>query len=108
MRKIIGTVAVVLIFSAGLFLGRYVVPAAEFSPGILNFVAVKDGERQLTFPTFWQAWDELHRNFIGELKDEQLFYGAVEGMVQAAGDPYTVFSEPQTTKQFEETLSGSF
>jgi carboxyl-terminal processing protease len=97
-----------LTLSLGIFIGRYLIPAGEFRATPLRFVAVEEGKRQLVFPTFWEAWDELHGNFINGLEDEKLFYGAVAGMVAAAGDPYTVFSPPAETKQFEETIQGSF
>jgi carboxyl-terminal processing protease len=100
--------SVVLALSLGVFGGRYLSPAGEFRSSPLRFVAVEEGKRQLVFPTFWEAWDELHGNFINGLDDEKLFYGAVAGMVAAAGDPYTVFSPPVETKQFEETIQGSF
>lgn len=102
-------VTFVLIFGAGLFVGRYITPASELAyTDPLQFVSVENGERQLTFPTYWEAWDILHNNFIGDLDDSKLFYGAVAGMVRAAGDDYTVFSPPADTKQFEETINGSF
>ena len=100
--------AFLLTVSLGVFIGRYIIPAGEFRATPLRFMAVEEGERQLIFPTFWEAWDELHGNFINGLEDEKLFYGAVAGMVAAAGDPYTVFSPPAETKQFEETIQGSF
>lgn len=93
------------IFAAGLLLGRYLVPAGN---GPMQFLSVQNGQRQLVFPTFWEAWDQLHKNFIGTIDDQKLFYGAVEGMVQAAGDPYTAFADPADTKSFEESLEGSF
>jgi carboxyl-terminal processing protease len=103
---LIGTL---LIFGLGLFVGRYVVPAGELKQyDALQFVAVEQGQRQLIFPTFWEAWDKLHANYIGEVDDSKLYYGAVAGMVRSAGDPYTVFSPPADTKQFEETIEGSF
>jgi carboxyl-terminal processing protease len=98
-----------LIFGLGLFAGRYLLPALEH-PAItpLRVVNSESGQRQFIFPTFWEAWDILHEDFIGELNERDLFYGAVAGMLRAAGDPYTVFSDPDETKQLEETLSGSF
>ncbi len=107
-RKLSTLIAIALVFATGLFVGRYLIPAGELGFSPLRFVSVEDGERKLTFPTFWEAWDTLHNNFIGELKDEDLFYGSVAGMVRAAGDPYTVFAPPSDTKQFEETIEGSF
>lgn len=97
-----------LILSLGLFIGRYLWPARELQYSPLQFVTVEDGQRQLIFPTFWEAWDKLHANFINALDDQELYYGAVAGMVRAADDPYTVFSPPAETKQFEETIQGSF
>ncbi|MEX1997612.1 MAG: S41 family peptidase [Candidatus Andersenbacteria bacterium] len=102
---------VVLILGLGIFIGRYIVPATPFGPNSpLRFVRVEEGNRQLVFPTFWEAWDKLHEKYIdtGELQDEDLYYGAVAGMIRAAGDPYTVFADPEATKQFEETIEGSF
>lgn len=107
-RKLPTLVAIMLLFAAGLFVGRYLIPAGELQYSRLRFVSIENGERQLTFPTFWEAWDILHNSFIGELKDEDLFYGSIAGMVRAAGDPYTVFAPPADTKQFEETIEGSF
>lgn len=107
-RRIALLLALLLFFSGGLFIGRYLVPAGELKYSALQFVTVENGERQLIFPTFWEAWDKLHANFIDELADEDLYYGSVAGMVKAAGDPYTVFAPPPETKQFEENISGSF
>lgn len=99
------SLAATLVFVIGLSIGRYAWPAAGAA---LPMVSTEDGKRQLVFDTFWEAWDELHKNFIGELNDQTLLYGAAEGMIRAAGDPYTVFSDPDDTQQFEETLNGSF
>lgn len=107
-RRGIFIISAILLFGLGLFVGRYLLPSAEFNYSSLQFVSVEEGERQLTFPTFWEAWDKLHANYIGELEDKDLYYGAVAGMVRAANDPYTVFTPPEETKQFEETITGTF
>ena len=108
-NKFTNSILIILIFGIGLFVGRYLLPAGELKQyDTLQFLTVEQGERQLIFPTFWEAWDTLHSNFIGDLNEKDLFYGAVAGMVRSAGDPYTVFSPPADTKQFEETIEGSF
>ncbi|MDA1168837.1 MAG: S41 family peptidase [bacterium] len=66
------------------------------------------GEEAFTASPFWETWDQLHKNFIGTLEDNKLSYGAIDGMVRASGDAYTAFSDPETTKQFKDTLKGSF
>ncbi len=103
------TVATVLVLCIGVFIGRYLIPAGStLNHSPLRFVAVEEGKRQLIFPTFWEAWDNVHEKFINPVDDEKLFYGAVAGMIRAAEDPYTVFANPTETKRFEETIEGSF
>ena len=97
-----------VVLAIGVFIGRYVVPVSGSDLGPLKYVTVNEGQRELIFPTFWEAKDELENKFIGDLDEESLFYGAVRGMVAAAKDPYTVFSDPSATKQFEENIEGSF
>jgi len=40
--------------------------------------------------------------------DEDLAYGMLKGYVNAYGDPYTQFFDPEESKQFEEDVKGSF
>lgn len=108
-RKYPFLIGALLVLGFGVFIGRYLIPAGELKEyGALQFVSVDQGQRQLIFPTFWEAWDKLHANFIGDIDDTKLYYGAVAGMIRSAGDPYTVFAPPADTKQFEETIEGSF
>lgn len=92
----------------GIFVGRYLLPMETTTSLPWQLSSLNRDERELVFPTFWEAWDELHDNYLENVDDKNLLYGAVAGMVQAAGDPYTVFSDPEETKQFEQTLSGQF
>jgi carboxyl-terminal processing protease len=99
---------IVVLLLAGVFIGRYLLPATAPGQVPWQLVSVEEGQRQFVFPTFWEAWDTLHNHYIDDLDDIDLFYGAVAGMVRATGDPYTVFSDPDDTKQFQETLDGEF
>jgi carboxyl-terminal processing protease len=73
-----------------------------------RFEKTENGKESFVFPPFAEAWGVLKEHYIGNLDENKLSYGAVEGMVRAAGDPYTAFSDPEATKQFKETLKGSF
>ncbi len=99
-----------IIFTSGLMVGRYALPGSAVAAPVQLFSIDKTGQRQINFPTCWHAWDELHRSFIDakSLDDKKLLYGAVAGMVRAAGDPFTVFTDPPETKKFNEQLAGSF
>ena len=67
-------------------------------------------DKPLEFSLFWQVWDDLNRLYVDRinLNSTNLIYGAIQGMVGAAGDPYTIFLTPQQNKESKEDLSGSF
>ncbi|MGE5297935.1 MAG: S41 family peptidase [Acidobacteriaceae bacterium] len=58
----------------------------------------------------WQVLDQLNAKYVdrGNLDQKKLLYGAANGLLQATGDPYTVFFDPEQTKEFQEEMSGSF
>ncbi len=62
------------------------------------------------FSTFWQAWKLIKQEYLkGEaVKEKELMYGAIDGIVRSLGDPNTNFFPPAEAKQFEETVKGSF
>lgn len=55
-----------------------------------------------------EVYSELRDSFDGQLDQQKLQDGLKEGLVRAAGDPYTEFLNEEATKEFEEGLSGSF
>jgi carboxyl-terminal processing protease len=62
------------------------------------------------FSIFWETWNLLHEKYINsrDLDTKKLVYGAIEGMINSVGDPYTSFFEPSESKKFQEEISGSF
>jgi len=58
---------------------------------------------------FWQVWELLDRDFYGAKPDAQTrVYGAIAGMVERFGDPYTYFVEPQPRALERDQLAGKF
>ncbi len=93
-------IALILLFVGGV-IGRYSLPAPQVA-------APATGEEAFAASPFWETWNKLHENFIGTLDNKKLLLGAIQGMVRASGDAYTAFSDPESTKQFKDTLKGSF
>ena len=63
------------------------------------------------FGLFWTVLDKLEEKFVDQEKlanKRKLVYGAIGGMVNSVGDPYTVFLEPVESKKFEEQINGAF
>lgn len=64
----------------------------------------------IDFKLFWNTWDLLSREYLDKkaIDPQKMFYGAIQGMVAAIGDPYTVFLPPEQQKSSKEELNGSF
>ncbi len=62
------------------------------------------------FKLFWDTWNLVSQEYVDKsaLDPQKMFYGAIQGMVAAIGDPYTVFLPPEQQKVTEEELGGSF
>ncbi len=67
-------------------------------------------ETSVDFSLFWDVWSRLFRYYIdaATLDTQKMVWGAITGMVAAAGDPYTVFLPPKENKEFKEDLGGEF
>lgn len=67
-------------------------------------------DKNVDFSLFWEVWDTLSNKYYDKSKliPSEMIYGAIEGMVAALGDPYTMYLPPKANKVVEEDLSGSF
>ena len=57
---------------------------------------------------FLRTMNLLQRNYNGEVDNHQLFDGAIKGMVESVGDPYTVYLNKKDFQQLSEMTVGSF
>ncbi len=59
---------------------------------------------------FWEAWEIVANNYVdkSKLDGQKLFYGALKGLVEATGDPYSVYMTPGENKEFATDMSGKF
>lgn len=53
-----------------------------------------------------EAYQTLKANYNGKLSDQKLIEGATRGLVEAVGDPYTVFMNAKEANDFSKDLSG--
>lgn len=54
------------------------------------------------------TYETIVDNYYGEIDKEELLNAAVSGMVSTLDDPYSVFMNSSDTKEFNETVDGSF
>ena len=59
---------------------------------------------------FWTVWGRLEDQYLDPkaIDPKKMVYGAIEGMTQALGDPYTSFFPPTENTRSKEDLSGEF
>lgn len=62
----------------------------------------------LDFTSVEAVYDELRKNFAGDLDANKLLEGAKEGLVKASGDSYTEYFDEEAAKEFKEGLDGTF
>lgn len=62
------------------------------------------------FSLFWNVWDKLTTNYYDQkvVDPQKMLYGAIAGMVNSVGDPYTMFLPPVAQTSFQEQLAGQF
>ncbi len=62
------------------------------------------------FSLFWDVWQRLGRLYIDRaaLDPQKMVWGAISGMVNSLGDPYTTYLPPKDNKDFKEDLGGQF
>ena len=65
---------------------------------------------KVDFSLFWDVWQRVYRYYIdrSSLNAQTMVYGAISGMVNSLGDPYTTFFPPKENKEFKQDLGGEF
>lgn len=71
-------------------------------------VTISDPEKEVNIEMLWTAWRILLARYVdpNALDSKKMVEGAVFGLVDAVGDPYTVFMTPQENTDFRQALSG--
>lgn len=99
-------------FSGGVLFIQYKTTGATDTTNLLRQLIGKETGKpeNVDFSLFWDAWNTINNKYVNKAKinTQDLVYGAIKGMVNSLGDPYTVFFEPEGSKKFQEVISGAF
>lgn len=102
-------------FASGLYIGQtgkifgHQVAFLSF----LNQGAPGQGTEDVDLSEFWRVWELLDEKFVtasttDQVSAEEKIQGAINGLVDAYGDPYTIYLPPEDAARFEEDISGNF
>src|SRR5829696_2934296 len=80
------------LFVSGFSLGRL----AGATPGTSE-------SRQEAFRSFWDAYNDISINYVGEVDEHLLVEGAIKGVFEALGDPYSAY---MTEEEYRNSLAG--
>lgn len=103
------------VFITGAFFGYENRPAIKQVTALFNQESGQPAA--VDFSPFWLAWKIIDDKYVADdsattsdkqSKSQKRVWGAIAGMVDALGDPYTVFLPPAEKKNFEENINGNF
>ncbi len=109
---LITTVLIAVAFGFGVYFGKSENNSAFNGPRLIN--ATSTASTTLDMGPFWTTWKLLDEKFVythkdaKKINDQDKFWGAIQGMTDSYGDPYTVFMPPEESKTFEGDISGNF
>ena len=101
-RLIFGMLALVALLAGGLLAAR---ASGEFQ---LKDILPFDAQYVWMMKQTRSILETYHVNDGEQKSDEELFYGAMKGMVAAWGDPYSRFVDPDELKQEEIDIEGEY
>jgi carboxyl-terminal processing protease len=115
MRGISYALVAAIFFAVGISLGNGGSTAAVVS----HIPLIGDGLDATPNPNvdladFWKAWNALEAHYVSTHASttmptvKERIFGAISGLADSYGDPYTVFFPPKEAKSFADSISGSF
>ena len=100
---IIGIIAAVSVFTSGWLFG-----SGKLSLRSNSLVPISVDNRQAPRDGIDEIYQLIKDNFDGQPTDEDFLNGQKKGLANATGDTYTEFFTAEETKQFNESLNGTF
>ncbi|MFA5207801.1 MAG: S41 family peptidase [Candidatus Paceibacterota bacterium] len=100
-KNIVGLILIAISFVAGFYYHEFIFQ--QYYKAAYSF-------DQIDFSLLKKVWDQVSTDYVDPSKIDKtkMTYGAIAGMVEAIGDPYTEFFNPEEAKKLEEDLAGSF
>ena len=107
------TVIILIAFFGGYYFGvnKVTLDWKNYNP-VLNVVDKEPPSGLITvdFNPFWTVWQKLVTNYYdkSKLDQQKMLNGAITGMVQSLGDPFTMYLPPVQNSNFKQGLAGQF
>lgn len=115
LRTYIVSFGLLASFSVGAFFGHFFflnepVKTAQEVQGITG-ITTNDSQapNDIDFQQFWKVWNEIKSRYVkGDVKNQDLFYGSLRGLVASLDDPHSVYFPPKDAEEFNKDIAGEF
>lgn len=68
----------------------------------------QDAEQAANLKKVYEIYGLIQDNYLEDVDQQKLIDGAINGMINALDDPYTVYMDPKSAEQFNQSISSSF
>lgn len=86
----------------------FVAVIVVFIAGMLGGVAYDRSRQVVDLTKFWDTYELIQKRYVGEIDKSKASEGAVKGLVESLGDPFSMYLDTDAKKALSEELSGSF
>ncbi|MDT8858751.1 S41 family peptidase [Alkalihalobacillus sp. MEB130] len=111
-RQFLMIVAAVVVLAAfGLFF-QTIQPSVETDSAAQEQAGQAETQSEVSneelLAKFERALGIIHDQYVDEISEQELYEGAIEGMLRTLDDPYSVYMDQETATQFVESLGSHF
>lgn len=108
------------VFFVGFYVGNNNIPEVDKIDIIVNKTGEvpkkeevsKGNVESIDLSEFWAVWNILNDKFVSstttEVTNQEKIWGAIGGLTDSFGDPYTVFFPPKEAEIFQTSINGNF
>lgn len=103
-------IVIICVFSVG-FLSGKIWGGEEERSEIFEVIGRKENPEvtELNFALFWDVWSTLQDYYVEkDISEQDMYYGAIKGMVDGIGDPVTIFLTSEETNEYKKGNQGKF
>lgn len=110
----IKSVLIAIVFLSGAFLAGVLIERSAHpvfnTQGVATELSKGATPENVDFTPFWTAWDLLNQKYVkpDKVNSREKVWGAISGLAQSYGDPYTVFFPPREAEYFQSEVRGNF
>jgi carboxyl-terminal processing protease len=113
-RSLLGIGLAMLLAAATFFSGLHLGSGMRMEASLGSiFRPETRADSSVDLSQFWNVWNILEEKFVSStttdpISTEEKLDGAIEGLVNSYGDPYTTYFPPEEASMFAEEISGNF